>query len=164
VSVGAMFGVARLAQGELLRRHREAGGQEASAWLAGGIGGASFVVVCAAIVGIALLVPPASVKYGPDQEVVYEDGATEAEARAVGDALKEQGYFGANGAAAVRLTKNGEVYELGFVVKDGTWNDDEMIKGFREIGANVRERALPGKRVRVLLLNEWMLTKRTLEI
>jgi hypothetical protein len=163
VSVGVMFGAARITQSEMLHRHRAAGGREASMWLAGGLGLAGLAVVGIGIVGIALAMPPAAVKFGPDQEVTYEDGATEADARAVGDALKEQGFFAAaGGGAAVRVTKSGATYEVGFVVKDGTWNNPAHIDAFREVGKSVRDRT--GKRIRVLLLNDWLMTKKTIEL
>src|SRR4051812_19404179 len=99
IGIGAIAGMAALArsvQGERFNRHLALGGPQASNWSAVGIGAASLgivgAVVMAGAVGYALATTPDSVQLG-GSSVMYTDGATRAEAQAVGDALKQLGYL-----------------------------------------------------------------------
>lgn len=162
VAVAAMYGLGRWLQGDALLRHRAAGGREASGWVAAGFGAASMVVVLvvAAFAGMAL--PERKLSYGPDQDVIYEEGAKEADARAVGDALRSAGFFAEPGARTVRVSRDGAWLDIGFVVKDGTWNDADTVNDFKELGRAIQTQ-LPAHRLRIKLQSEWMMTKKTFE-
>jgi len=64
---------------------------------------------------------------------VYSMGiVTAAEAQALGNALKEQGFFEGNGAD-VFLTKHSDGTTLAFVVGDGVWDDTKAVASFEQI-------------------------------
>jgi hypothetical protein len=111
------------------------------------IGGALFLVAFAS---------EESVTIAPEQEVVYEGGATEREARAVGAALVELGFFGpeAPGAKTATLGKEANAYTLAFYVTDGAWNDVGKRNAFVCVGGRVRGQALGKAKTFVLLLND----------
>lgn len=60
-------------------------------------------------------------KIGSKDAVYYFGDATDADARAVGDALRSAGYFADRGATVAVLKGEGTV--LSFVVQDGLWNE-----------------------------------------
>jgi hypothetical protein len=133
-----VFTVASQVQGPMVREHAARGGQFASLWGSAGIGIACGVVIAAAVAGgvlFPLLNQGPSIAFGED-EVYYSKGATEADARKIGEALQEIGYFGSKGAAVRVETPEGK-YEISFVVIDGTWDDPEMVSTFGIVGKHL---------------------------
>jgi hypothetical protein len=125
--VGSWF-LARAMQGDAYDRHIAAGGPRASGWVTVGLGLASLAITFGALVGGAVAYyaakQPDSVAFG-GSSVMYMDGGTEAEARAVGDTLVAIGWFGKEDATAVvRREHDRHIVEL--VAQDFVFTDRAM--------------------------------------
>jgi len=114
-----MVGIGRMYQGAEIQRHQERGGPLAPAWQPVVMGLASLVVTvavaCAVAVAVFYAQRPSSIDLGDEHEVVYRDGISEPQARAVAKALTDSGYF-TPGPAAVELSLHDGRLVLGFVV------------------------------------------------
>jgi hypothetical protein len=130
-------------QGATLKKHVEQGGRVGSKGLAAGIGLAFAVLLVAVGFGIVSRQVKAetgpSLKIGAKDEVYYAGSATREEAQAVGDALKESGYFSDRGAD-VFLAKKTEGTTLSFIVKEGSWNDLATVELFEVMGQQLAPR------------------------
>lgn len=143
LAVGLLLGMrsySQMTQGAALEQHASQGGKLGSRWVASGVG----VAVLAAMLGGVFLVLwetqavdlGSKVMIGAHDAVYYSGGATEHDARALGDKLKEMGYFTDKGVT-VFLSRDPSGPVVSFTVRDGIWNDDHMVTAFEEIGAQV---------------------------
>jgi hypothetical protein len=78
------------------------------------------------------------VTIGTKDEVIYSGSATEAQATALGNALKSDGYFQDRGVT-VLLNIGGNGTTLSFVVGDGVWNEAGTMGQFEEVGREVAD-------------------------
>ncbi len=69
-------------------------------------------------------------------EVYYAKGATRADAVALGQFLQRTQYFGER-KVAVRVTRHGEAYVVGFVVKSGVWDSVPTCESFNLVGIDI---------------------------
>ena len=143
ILIFAMRWVATTFQGKALSEHLARGGQLASKWSAAGVGAIYFVVILAIVFAIVFTQTKATqgtrVAIGKNDEVYYRDGATQADAIALGNDLKSDGYFTDKGATvAIDKTAAGPI--VSFVVKEGGWDQPEMVATFDEIGREVAPR------------------------
>jgi hypothetical protein len=69
---------------------------------------------------------------GRQDEIYYYGTATEAEALALGQALRAENYLSDSGAT-VFLSKGGEGTVVTFVLKDGFWEDPAHVDGFEQL-------------------------------
>lgn len=162
---GSIFGVllliatifvARKMQGPAVAEHVRRGGRLGSKWGAFGLG----VVFLAVIFGIVFLVVfiQTSIAAGPKvvvgtkDEVYYTGSATQADASALGNQLKSMGYFSDKGAT-VLLDKGQKGTVLSFVVKEGIWDQPEMVASFDEIGRSAAP-SIGGFPIEVRLVNK----------
>jgi hypothetical protein len=128
----------------------------------------TLVVLVGAVVGIIAAGPPSLADRLEERvtvggvHVYYEDGATPDEARRVATALHEHGYD--VNEAEVKLTGRAPRYALAFIVKDGVWDDAEMVAGLRKLGEQVREAAFPGQPLEVRLGDDRWKAHKTLTI
>jgi hypothetical protein len=77
-----------------------------------------------------------TVTIGTKDQVIYFGTATEAQATALGNALKSDGYFQDRGVSVLlNIGPNGTT--IGFVVSDGVWNQQGMMGQFEELGREV---------------------------
>lgn len=145
VALALLFGMQRIAmrlQGPVVKEHVQHGGRLGSKWGALGLGAAWFAVIF-----LAVFIPAYAsnnkprVIIGSKDAVYYTGTATRAEAQALGDALKEHGYFSDQGAsgngADVYLAKGKDDTVISFIVKAGSWNQPEILENFEEIGREV---------------------------
>lgn len=102
------------------------------------------------------------ITYGPDEEVYYKDGATEAEARAVGDALKSLGYFDGKGAKSIQVIKSGDLPVVRFVVKDGAWDIALEVNRFQRLCVHVSRHAFQGRLIEARICDDKLDDKKTL--
>jgi len=84
-------------------------------------------------------------------ELYYTDKVTEAEADAVGEYLKEQGFTEGEDTKTVQLTKEGDTYQFRMVVKEGYEKDEEYIAIAEAFAYNLSEVVFEGKEVEVHL-------------
>lgn len=73
-----------------------------------------------------------------DQETVrYYTGVTEDDARKLGQALQAAGYFDNTSPAEVLLKNDNNGYAVSFMVKDGSWDDAQIIAQYEEFGRQI---------------------------
>jgi hypothetical protein len=108
-----------------------------------------------------LTVHPA-VMIGAKDGIVYTDPATEQEAKALADTLKNLGFFHDNGTR-VRLSKGQSGTVVWFTVTDGTWDKPDMVAAFELIGRSAAP-SVGGLPIQVRLLNTSMESKKEISI
>ncbi len=69
---------------------------------------------------------------GTKDQVIYSGTATKADATALGNALKNDGYFQDHGVT-VQLDKGPGGVTISFVVQDGVWNQTGTLSNFEEV-------------------------------
>jgi hypothetical protein len=91
------------------------------------------------------------------RDVIYYLGsATEGDARALGQALRNAGYLDDLGVSVV--VSKGDGAAIGFVVGEGVWERREAVAGFERLARQVAP-SIGGLPIRVKLLNAEMETK-----
>lgn len=159
----AMLYAAKGLQGSAVEQHQRLGGPLASRWTAAGIGLAVLVPILLVITAVVMLdTPSAKVIIGTKDEVQYSGFATEADARALGDALKSIGYFQDRGVTAV-LTKNRNGCTISFVVKDGFSGDSAHVALFEQIARQVAP-AVGGLPLKLRLVNSMLESQKELNL
>ena len=82
--------------------------------------------------------PSSTVNIGTKDQVIYSSTATQAQATALGNALKTDGYFQDRGVSVLlNIGANGTT--ISFVVGDGVWNQKGMMGQFEEVGREVAD-------------------------
>jgi hypothetical protein len=123
-------------QGAAMAEHLQRGGRLGSQWAAAGVG----LVFLAVFVGVVFAVVSANqgtkVLVGTKDEVYYSGTATAADATALGNALKGDGYFTDRGVT-VALDKEASGPIVSFVIKEGAWEQPDTVATFDEIGRQV---------------------------
>jgi hypothetical protein len=103
------------------------------------------------------------VDFGSGHEVYYKGGATETEAKRVGESLTMLGFFNADGPASVQVVKEGETFLVRFVTVDSAWSDPEAKTGFSYIGWSLSQSCFAGKPVVIELCDTSFDTKTRVE-
>ena len=100
-----------------------------------------------------------------DKETLYYSGdATEADAKAVAEVLKQAGYFNGKEAAEVLFKKDAkEGRILSFMMPDGAWDNAEQQEGVKELG-RLAAPAMGGKPVTVRIVDRQMNTKKEMKV
>ena len=158
---GAIAWVAEKKQGPAIRAAAAAGEPKASHWRAVGIGLATLIPVMLVLFAVVFSLPEDKVTFGPEQqqEIYFEEGATEQDARKLYAALSESKVFVDQPASAhIKREKHGWLVTL--IVADGTWNDPETLAFFETLAAELRV-TLGGDPVRIALANEYLIVKKT---
>jgi hypothetical protein len=158
--IGTIF-IARKMQGPAVAEHVRRGGRLGSKWAAFGLG-LLFCAIIFGIVGAVMSFPKLidslvgasgpKVVVGTKDEVFYTGSATQADATTLGNALKSDGYFTDKGVT-VLLDKGASGTTLSFVVKEGIWDQADMVASFDEI-ARQNAAAIGGFPIKVRLINK----------
>jgi hypothetical protein len=98
------------------------------------------------------------------KEELYYTNITEAEARRVGQALKECKYFDGTTRKTVQVAQRDNWVVLNFVVQDRVWDNPEMVAGFRVVSLQVAAQAFDGRPVEVHLCDQYLRVKKTLRL
>lgn len=156
IALALLFGMQRSAlalQGPAVKEHLQRGGHLGSKWGAFGLG-LAFLAALFAVIFHANYKP--SVTIGSKDQVYYSGSATKADAQALGDALKEHGYFSDTGAsgrgADVYLEKGKDGTVISFIVKAGSWDQPAMVANFEELGREIAP-SVGGFPLRVRMMN-----------
>ena len=99
---------------------------------------------------------------GANDQIGYSGTATEQEAKALVESLKSIGYLKDRGAT-VLLSKGSGGTVVGFVVKDGAWNDERIVARYQEIGGSVAP-AVGGAPIKVRMLNTLLRKQKEISI
>ncbi len=92
-----------------------------------------------------------NLKVGSNDEISYSGTATEQDAKALGEQLKSIGYLQDQGFT-ILLSKGTGGTVVGFVVKEGGWNDDSIVAQFEQIGHSIAP-SVGGVPIKVRMLN-----------
>ncbi len=154
---------AKQLQGEAIKTHIAWGGPLYSKLRAIGIAIVTSLVLGGALIGYLVYtgqwqsfaaqygLGQNTVTIGTKDQVVYSGTATQAEATALGNALKGAGYFQDRGVS-VLLSKGTTGTTIGFVVQDGFWNNAGIMAQFEEVVRGVAS-TVGGLPIQVQLLN-----------
>ena len=154
---------AKQLQGEAIKTHVAWGGQLYSKLRAVGIAIATSLVLGCALIGYLVYtgqwqsfaaqygVGQNTVTIGTKDQVIYSGTATQADATALGNALKAAGYFQDRGVT-VALSKGTSGTTIGFDVQDGAWNNAGTLESFEEIVRGVAS-SVGGLPIQVQLLS-----------
>lgn len=123
---------AQMLQGSTLQKHARLAGKLASRWAAMGMGLACLAAIYAVIIAVVLLTD-SKVVVGAHDKVHFSGKVTQPEALALGETLKAIGYFRDQGVD-VFLSKQQGTPTISFPVKDGAWNQYEIVDGFENAG------------------------------
>jgi hypothetical protein len=98
-----------------------------------------------------------SVDYGGEQKMYYVDGATEAEARQLGDYLRKEGFFrNGGGGRTVQLARIPDGYAVSFVLTKGHENDADVEEATRRLGQRISALVFEGKAIEIRLCDGHM--------
>jgi hypothetical protein len=167
IAVGLLVTTMNLAkslQGPAVQQHVLRGGQLGSRWAAAGLGVVLMVVIFggAILVGYQLGGFGSKVVIGTRDEVFYSGSATKQDALALGQALKDAGYFLDRGVTA-RISKDQDGTTVGFVVQDGMWDRADIVSGYEEIGREIAP-AVGGFPIHLRLMDSAEATKKQLVV
>jgi len=101
------------------------------------------------------------VTIGARDAIYYLGTATETDAKALGQALREAGYLDDLGVSVV--VSKGDGTTIGFVVGEGIWERPDAVAGFENLTRRVAG-SIGGRPIQVRLLNAQMETKKELTI
>jgi hypothetical protein len=154
--------IAQVFQGDAVNAHVRRGGQLASRWLAV----AASLIFLVPVGGLMLsanylqkfAAKSANVTIGTKDNVFYSGSATATDATALGQKLKDIGYFSDKGMSA-EISKDANGAAIGFVVKDGIWNQPDMVLAYERI-ALLAASAAGGTPVRLRLENSTRQTQK----
>jgi hypothetical protein len=104
--------------------------------------------------------PP--VEFGGGEEVVYFGGATEADARRVGEVLQQEKLFDGSSGWSVQVGKSGGTYQVAFTLKWGAWDEPELVADYERLRARLAQEAFGGQPVEIHLCNELYITMKVL--
>ena len=159
-ALGAMRAYSMSIQGVAVREHLSSGGRKGSAWKVAGVVLLSCLLIVGIIFGGVYLTMAPSFHLGKD-EVLYQGGAKESEAKALAEELKKIGYFSDSGSS-VYLTRRGAELHVGMVVKDGAWDSAETCEAFRSLTPEISKTVFGGSPVVIELMNDAGDIKKTL--
>lgn len=98
---------------------------------------------------------------GTKDEIYYFGYATEAEARALGQALKTAGFLGDRGVTVLLAKEDGTV--ISFIVREGYWEKPEAVAAFEKL-ARQGASAVGGLPVKLRLLNSALEIKKEVTV
>lgn len=148
----AAWQVAKEEQGDAVKEHTARGGQLESRWMAFWLGAVSSVVLLL-VIGAA----DYAYKYrkmvviGTKDQILYSGFASKADAQALGNALKSNGYLQDRGSS-VLVTKALGSTTISFVVQDGVWNQPGILSHSEELAREIAP-AVGGLPVQVRLVD-----------
>ena len=102
------------------------------------------------------------VTIGAKDEVRYSGTATEAEATALGESLKTQGYLQDKGVTVV-LAKEANGTTISFVVQDGAWDNEDNIPTFESM-VRTAGPAVGGLPIKLQFMNSKLEAKRDMVV
>jgi hypothetical protein len=155
---------ARQFQGRMFEDHRGRGGRPASGWTVAGFILLGITLTLGFALGVAAIYEfgfgDQRLQVSSLEEVYYDRGITEFEARTLAGVLQEQQFFDGASEKSVMLRKSGEEYVVSFVLLSG-FDDPDVNQYYREMAGEVSH-AFGGRPVRVELCDTWSFPKKKL--
>jgi len=157
---------ARILQEDIYADHLRQGGQAASGWSAAGFGLLGLVLYLGIFYGAFSIYQQhlsagfgTRLDFGGGEEVFYKNGATQADAWALGTFLRRDGYFNGQGPKSVRISRDGNRLVVDFVVQNWVFQDRPVQQEFRQLGQEISQQAFGGDPIEVHLCDEMFRVK-----
>lgn len=100
--------------------------------------------------------PKPSVSISENEDIFYLGQATEEQALAVGKTLTKEGLLTGKNRASIQLEIKDDQITLRYVMKDGLWENPEMVETFANLSYEVSQQVFEGKPIQVELAdNSW---------
>lgn len=163
--IWVMWLIAVALQSAAYSQHLRNGGQKASGCWSFGTGVLSWCLLVAAGFGCDAwnnLSWGDKIAYGPNETLYYTRGATEDDARQLGNYLKENGFFNGARANDVQLTRDNDGFAIGFIVEWQAIADRNVQRQFELFAGELAQNVFPGRPVTVRLCNNFFLTRKSL--
>jgi hypothetical protein len=158
---------AKLLQGRAFDRHVEQRGELASGWAAAGFGLLGLALFCGVSVGAFRVYEHyllsrlgTRIDFGGGAEIFFTQGATEADARALGAFLREAGVFDGRRPMSVQVSRDGDRVGVSIIIADDALNDPNAERDFREFGQEASQKAFGGRPVEVRLCDPYFNVKK----
>jgi hypothetical protein len=90
-------------------------------------------------------------------ELYYTSSVNESDAKKLGDFL-DKNYFTDDKEATVQLNKEGDTYQVKFVVKDGAEKDQTIVDNFHQFGAQISKEVFKDQKVEIHLTDNTLKT------
>ena len=94
------------------------------------------------------------VTLGPKSEIHFRGEVTEDEAQRLSQALQKREFGKGAEGAHIELMKNGDGYEILFLVKDGSWDDPKDVAWFQRLSAELSASIFHERPVTILLYDK----------
>jgi hypothetical protein len=157
--------ISRLLQGRAYDEHLDRGGEKASGWKALGLGLCGIVAFFGLIFALALaelvVTGDRILSVTAGEEIYYGRDVSEAEARGLGEVLREAGLFNGRGHKTVRLTRSDGRPRV-WVVLTERHHDPVAAVQFDRLRRQVSQRVFSGGPVEMVLCDENLNVKKTL--
>lgn len=153
--------IAHKTQGAQIAAHLEGGGSKGSPWLAAGVGALCLVLFMVAAITAFVLMPEDRLDY-LGSAVYWEDGATEDQARLVGDYMVDIGVFAPENSLDIHLAQPDGTLQLKFVVLDHGWEDPDTVASFQNLAHLVSAGALEGAPAEVWMCDDFLMPRKKL--
>jgi hypothetical protein len=129
--------------------------------------GILLILIALALLGYQYLKKPRlgeHVEVGPKEKVYYKDGATEEQAEKLGQILVKVGIFdGKGGGKSVVIARTDGLYTVTFILAEGTWDNEQLAKGFRRLLEPLSVDVFEGRPVAVHLCDSHLKVKKVIE-
>ena len=102
-------------------------------------------------------------KVSDKESVNYSGNATEADAKALGEALKADGYLSGKNEVDVLLKKSDKDGTVVSFVGEWNWTDEKVVSAFQQIGADIAAKGL-GKPLTIRLLDTHLNSKNEIKV
>ena len=91
--------------------------------------------------------------FGPEnqEEIFYTNDIESEQALRLGTCLQSEGVFDGRSPKSVQLSKDGDVFVVGFVLEWGMWSDRDTIAGFHDLLPRLSRGAFEGRPVEIHL-------------
>jgi DNA-directed RNA polymerase subunit RPC12/RpoP len=151
----ATVAVAHMLQGAAFQQHIQRGGRPASPWGVAGVGLASLVLIVGAVVGVELLTPDEPrVTFPSGEEIIYAEGASEADAQKLATVLQAEKVFDGKSSKTVRLSRPKGGVVIGIVYGKNAWKDPEVVSYYEGLRARLIEQEFLGPSITIELCDD----------
>jgi len=154
--------IAHKLQGAQISAHVEAGGRPASSWLSAGVGCLGLVTFIVLGAGLFMALPEDKLEYW-ESDLYWEQGATEEQARLVGDYMVDIGVFAPDHSLDIIIAQPKDTLQLEFTILERGWEDPDTVQSFQNVATWVSQGVLDGAPVEVRMCNDFGIPKKVLK-
>lgn len=160
--LAAVVGIASKTQGAAIKQAVAAGEPKASGWRSAGIGLGISAVMLALFAVVFFAIPEDKVVLGAaqQQEIYFQDGATEHDARRLHGALRESGFLQEQ-PVTITIARESGGWLVTMVLIEGAWNDASTVMSLRTLAGQLSTTF--GGRVRIAMADDHLEVRKTVD-